>query len=529
MPTLRPSTYFLQDAIRRGLAAIVARLDREAAWRPFFFLHLRPQPRLEHQIWDLGDMCGRYVDAFILGRQVTGCDAYREEEQALRSLLHQGCDPYANPFMAGRMLLAFVDEFLQDPGRETRQRVEDLVALIRSKMTFENDYAYYFKAPAGWTSMSQPVFGDFAPYPTYPLGGVVLALARYLQEADSPAGADLIQRLVRFSLDHSGVFDPEGRFQGHTHSGGILTAAAGILRWAILQGDQPTIARMKNAFDWMLRFSSSWGWVPDGLGKDQASCETCAITDAIHLGLLLARHVDPAYYDIIERFARNQLLENQYLRPDLALPAEDHTQREAAARALLGSWASWSLPNSLDNALSGVEGCCLGAGIRGCFLVWDNSLVERDGQVLVNMAFSRNSPWVEVVSHLPYQGRLEIFVHQALPVLRVRLPPETPPGQTRVAVNGQLRPQIQARDHYLECNRLNRGDRISIEYPLPEKDVTEEVSGNRYAVRWRGATVVGIQPRGRRYPLFERDWLKPGEPPVGECLYQRQAGGPVHW
>src|SRR6185295_11704458 len=95
-PGLKPQTAFLQDAILRGFSAIEARLDREKACRPFFYVRLQPKPQLEHQIWDLGDMCSRYVDAFILGRQVTGCSDYRQEERALRDLLHTGCDPFAN-------------------------------------------------------------------------------------------------------------------------------------------------------------------------------------------------------------------------------------------------------------------------------------------------------------------------------------------------------------------------------------------------------------------------------------------------
>lgn len=529
MPELRPETYFLQNAVIRGLGAIAARLDRNEGCRPFFLLHLRPEPRLEHQIWDLGDMCSRYVDALILGRQMTGCTAYQEEERCLRDLLHHHCDPFANPFMAGRMLITFVDEYLQEPSQENRKRVDDLIARIISKLTFESDYAFYFKAPAGWSSMKQPVFGNYTPYPTYPLGGVVLALSRFVQSVDSSSGEDLLDRLCRFILDVSGTFDPNGRFQGHTHSGGILTAASGILRRAIHQGDSPVMGRMKNAFDWTREYSSSWGWVPDGLGDTaHPSSETCSITDAIHLGLLIAKHIDANYYDIVERYARNQLMENQFLRPELAVPQGNHSQREAVTKALYGSWASWSLPNSLDNGLNAVEGCCLGSGIRGCYLVWEYAVTKEAGTVMVNMAFSRNSPWIEVISYQPYQGRLDILVNNA-PVLRVRIPGTVKEADLRISVDGKPVPSGRLTNRYLEFRGLEKGNRIRVEYPLLEQRSSEEVSGNIYEAHWRGNTVIGIRPEGQLYLLFQRKWMEREDAPLSDCPYSGQEEGPVHW
>ncbi len=527
-PGLKPQTAFLQEAILRGFSAIEARLDREQACRPFFYVRLQPKPQLEHQIWDLGDMCSRYVDAFILGRQVTGCGDYRQEEQALRGLLHTGCDPFANPFMAGRMLITLVDEYLQGPDAENLARIHKLIPLIKNKLTFENDYAFHFKAPEGWTSMEKPIFGHFTPYPTYPLGGVVLALSRFVESVDSPESEDLLKRLSKFILDVSGTFDEMGRFKGHTHSGGILTAAVGVLRWALRQQDARTIQKMKNTFDWCCKYSSSWGWVPDDLGRDGASCETCALVDAIHLGLLIARHVDPSYYGIIERYARNQLMENQFIKTDRMVPQGDDPLRKHIVRAVHGSWASYSLPNCLDNGLMGIEGCCLGAGIRGCYLVWEQAITRDAGKVMVNMAFSRNSPWVEVISHRPYAGKIDIRIHDA-PKLLVRTPEWVSKKDLRVFVNEQPVEAVIGGNRSIEFTGLQKGASIQIEYPLSLRDSSEEVSGQAYHVRWKGDAVIGIQPKGKLYPLYEREWMTSPNTPFNHWPYDSQMGGPVHW
>ncbi len=524
----RPKTYFLQEAVDRGLESIANRLDQADQFRPYFLMHLSPAPFLEHHIWDLGDMCGRFTDAFILGRQMTGFSAYTTEEQALRRWLPQ-CDPYLNPFMAGRMLLAFVDEYLQEPTTAHRKQVDDLVAVISSKMTHEADYAYYFRHPDGWKTVNDAVFGDFNGYPTFPLGGIMLGLARYTEAAEAPESEGLLGKLCRFVLNVSGTFEQDGRYLGHTHSGGILTAAVGIMRWAIRRNDTKVIEQMKNSFDWTMKHSSTWGWVPDGLGPDHASCESCSITDALHLGLLIARHLDPSYYGVIERYARNQLLENQFLHPERMLPSSPFPGKEKITNALYGSWASWSFPHSLDNCTASVEGCCLGAGIRGCFLVWDHVVSKEGDIVTVNMALSRNSPWVEVIGYQPYKGRMDLVIHDA-PDLHVRIPEWVDVEELRVTTGEKSYPYHFISDHYIQLQGLKQGENVRLEYPLCRKQTDEKVSGQTYNVQWRGDTVVSIKPEGQIYPLFERSWMEKDETPVEPGQpYQQQLGGPVHW
>ncbi|REE66970.1 hypothetical protein A8990_14622 [Paenibacillus taihuensis] len=527
----RPKTYFLQEAIERGFSAIANRLDREQNYRPYFLLRLKPQPQLEHHIWDLGDMCSRFTDAYLLGRPVTGSAAFKEEEEALRAMLDT-CDPFLNPFMAGRMLLAYVDLYLDSPSTERREAVEKLAASIRDNVQHEEDYSYWFKNADGWNTMEHAVFGDFNGYPTFPLGGIMLALARFTESAEAPDCEDLLDRMCRFVLNVSGTFEADGRYQGHTHSGGILTAAVAIMRRALRKNDTAIIDQMKNVFDWTLRFSSKWGWVPDGVGPDDASCESCTITDAIHLGLLIARHIDESYYAILERFARNQLLENQFVHTDPMLPQGEFPEKPIFERALYGSWASWSKPGSLDNCIESVEGCCLGAGIRACYLLWDDIVTKRDGVVSVNMALSRNSQWVEVVSYQPYEGKLELHVHEAAEALRVRMPDWVVREDAVLTVDGEARPIVtdETANGYIRLEGLQAGQLVQLLYPLTTVEAIERVSGRDYKVRWRGDTVLSVTPSGQIYPLYQRKWMEQDSAPMTQGIpYAEQRGGNVHW
>ena len=266
----------------------------------------------------------------------------------------------------------------------------------------------------------------------------------------------------------------------------------------------------------------------DGLGSPGPSCESRSVADALHLVLLAARHVDPSYYAVAERFARNQLLENQYRMPDRALPG-DFPGRAAIARALDGSWASWSQPNSLDNGLESVAGCCLGAGIAACCMVWDHAIEPTPDAVRVNMAFSRNSKWAEVISYLPYSGRIDVLMHVGANLL-VRLPDRVAFSQVQVSRDGRPGECSMTQDGYIDIPQVAQGQRISIGFPLIIRETEESVAGQNYHVRWRGDTVTGVEPKGARYPIFERTWMETDQPPIASSPpFSGRLGGPVHW
>ena len=302
-----------------------------------------------------------------------------------------------------------------------------------------------------------------------------------------------------------------------------------MMRWAIWRGDHQLIQKMKNTCDWTLQHSSSWGWVPDGLGS-AGSCETCSLTDALHLAALVARHLNPAYYEIVERYARNQLLENQILKPEPFFSPEDSPQKQAVAQALRGSWAAYARPNSLDgHEQKNFEGCCLGSGIRGGCLVWEHILEKRADEIRVNLALSRNSPWLEVIGYQPYRGRLDLIIHDAAKV-SVRIPSWVLKNQLQITVQDRTANVNFSPEHYVKLDGLKKGDRVRIIYPLLQEESTEMIMGHNYQARWRGDTLVEIEPKGQIYPLYLRREMESDQVPmISGRPYEKTAGRPVPW
>ena len=50
--------------------------------------------------------------------------------------------------------------------------------------------------------------------------------------------------------------------------------------------------------------------------------------------------------------------------------------------------------------------------------------------------------------------------------------------------------------------KLSSGDRIEVRFPLEERVTEERIKDMTCRLRWRGNHVVGIDPPGRKWPLF---------------------------
>ena len=529
-----PRTYFLQEAAELVQANILARLDPELGAQPYFRLDFGGvPPEARHASWDYCDMAGRFVDALILVRQMTGSRDGLDSEQQLRAFLLKRANPRdglmydaeapwsryaADMFCQGRALIGLVSWYLQTHDRAVEATIERLVAGLSRIAVHRDDYCFY---PHDLWIEDRWVEGGLwkgrAPgYSVQQVNG----LARYAAATGSPAALELAGKLARYFVYHSGAVAADGSFRGHTHSGGILPSTAGILRYALLVGDTALIEWSRRVYEYARGCSSSFGWVPDGVGFDPQSypfagtCETCALVDMLELALLLSDAGIGDYYDDVECYARNQFLENQILDVDQVVDAATRQQSSTPVdRIIHGSFESTARPNSL---LSGpepmLEGCCTGAAGRGCFQVWDRAVVERPEGVFINLRFSRETPWAGIVSFEPYRGELALTVKQRRPFF-VRVPTWADRARVRLAVDGAERP-AQWRGAYLALGPAAPGEQWLISYPQRRQEHEELIAGQRYAVRWRGNTVTRIDPAGTRYPIFRRAAFETSEAPT---------------
>jgi hypothetical protein len=176
----------------------------------------------------------------------------------------------------------------------------------------------------------------------------------------------------------------------------------------------------------------------------------------------------------------------------------------------VGSFWGWMRPNEglrVDETPDGpklspssIMHCCTANGARTLYCAWDQIVTEQDGLVRVNLLLNRASPWLDVDSYLPVEGKVVLHIKRASRVA-VRVPEWCVPFEVDVAVGDETRrPHVEGR--YVHVDDLTPGDRVALEFPVPERTLRRTIAGQTYELRLRGSNVVAIEPQGVACPLY---------------------------
>ncbi len=560
-PHVRPDRW-LENAASLAMSALLARLDLERGARPFFWVNYDP-PQASHSYWDFNDIAGRYVDGLVLARAMTGRQDGAQAEAHLREFLWAQQDPadglFYNPegedaadaemdkyrldaqalarprhvdlFCQRAPLLAMVT-LLAAGDESVRPRLERMVRGLRAIGERQGDEISF--PTYRWAGVLRPEWRAASDPPASWLGyryALLTPLARYVELTDDDEAADLALGLAHTYMRHGDV-PADGRFRGNTHSGGILPTLAGIARLGVWAGDQEMVEWVHRAYRWVREQTPDFGFIVDGFGLEgffATTSETCALTDLLHLAIVLTEAGAGDYWGDIERYARNQLLENQYRDAETIrrlLPGIS----EPVLAMLQGGFECAAQPNSILT-WHGAEGCCIGGGLRALYLVWRAALAETEEEVRVNLGCSRSTPTVEVVGHEPWAGRVEVRVRMPRRVL-IRLPEGIARGEARASVDG--RPvDVIWQGRWAVFAGLGAGQVAELAYPLKGSTRDYPIAGQVYRGEWRGSTLVEMQPAGSRYPIYDRRALVAGEDPVagllGQAMSAPGAPMPVLW
>jgi DUF1680 family protein len=529
----RPPALF-EAAARRAQDGLLARLNPAAAYRPRFLLDLNGEgARLVHDdYWDGVDLAGRTIDALIRLRRIVGGTASDAELQVRNYFLARQGDlglfhgegddatAVADSFSQSRALLGLTTLFASTGDAEIETRLHGLIDGLAQIAVSEEDYSYfpgraYRGAWLDYGLMKEEAYDHLDNYGY--ASQVALPLMEYHALAGHRPALDLAGRLLRHFVGHSGLVDGEGRFVGETHAAGYLGMGIAAVRYGVATGDESYVAWADRLYRWVRANSSEFGWVPGPLGlgpsyfarwydaPQRRTCETCSLADMLNLAILLAARGHPEYWDDVERYARNQLLQNQFGSAEAVLSAEacEHVPPDVQ-RALAGAWESFALPYRLlarPDDRRFVEGCCSGAGARALSLIWEHGLEQRGPVLYAHLGLSRGGPLATVTSHEPAAGRLDV-VPRADTALRLRVPSWATPDSVTVWIDGVER-DAPWEGGYVVVDAVPAGSRVSLRYGLAERTEAFTVNDETTLAHWRGGTVVDVDPDRGPVPIYQ--------------------------
>ena len=150
-----------------------------------------------------------------------------------------------------------------------------------------------------------------------------------------------------------------------------------------------------------------------------------------------------------------------------------------------------SRTNPAAEKLIDISGCCAPSGIKALYLIWNNIVTKDDKGVWVNLAFNRDTKWAKVISYIPYQGRVDILVHEPAPI-HIRIPGWVSQDDVKLLIDGEEK-RCEWENSYVICKYAIAGQELSIRYPLSKFNGVEILAGIPYSITWLGDAVVSVR------------------------------------
>jgi hypothetical protein len=471
-------------------------------------------------------------------------------------------EDFANPYGNARLLIAMWAWYQRDANPLWLQRMKNIgQGLIKIAINKE-DYAYYpesrmgeaFSYPAsGWKNTDEPAEqdaeGDVGDSNIFMYHcGPIRAMSLLYQATGEKQFIDFARQLVNFVMKPKfwGIKDEplalNGQENAHwtSHFPGHMDTFRALLDFAVVTND----LRIK---DFVRRgYEYTRNYLPMGIGYIpwviRVRCG-CSQPRLLGLAIQLCDAGLGDYWDDIDRYVRNhavetQALDDHWLRqnaenaPAHHVHAPQETDDHTIDRALGGFMAMGDPTVSSKVVKTG--GCCNSNCSQGLYFAWESIVRFANHSATINLLLNRASPWLDIESHLPYQGKVVIRNKQARRAF-VRIPLWVNRQQLRITVNGENRAAIWI-DARLFIDSLNPHDTIEITFPVEERvekhTVMERCEGvethggkertiytvapTTYTCTFRGNTLVDITPRSREggYPLYRRDHMRQDKAPT---------------
>ncbi|MFA6175329.1 MAG: hypothetical protein WC765_01975 [Phycisphaerae bacterium] len=542
--------FYLRKQIELGLNFLTYNVDSKRGCLPYFATIFDCDPAENHHDWpDFIDLSARYIEAFIMARGVLNITMPSDVEIALKKLLLSYSNENDGLFYRPKLPIPYFSTIFQryynehvaelfDQGRAlwgllawvsdsndhfVHITIEQMTKRLLELMICRENYGYFCK------SQFEPDYKPITdinpmPHQLYYTGTLIHPLVLIHNITGDTAAIEIAQRAANFFISHSNYFAEDGswicssgtaweaQLDGHAHA--RLATLAGIITLGIKTNQKQMIDWAKQSYDWYIRnYCSSLGWCPEFIGrfdiKDE-DCETCTVMDAIQCALALTEAGFFEYYELVEKFTRNQLWENQLTDTSFFKNNIQKTDNESScfnnvAQKVLGGFAGWAAPNDLiGNSIyaNRLMNCCGPSGIKSMCLVWNNIYKLEENDLYLNILMERNDKIIEIKNCQPDNGLLT-----CIPNIQCNLYIKCRSWMNLKKINVKINNQIQtpeAQPGYLVIKNVKPNDLVSINYNIEDRQETSKFNGRTYTASWRGDTVIDISPSGQHKPFYQK-------------------------
>jgi hypothetical protein len=315
-----------------------------------------------------------------------------------------------------------------------------------------------------------------------------------------------------------------GIFAGHFH--GNTQPLCALLDYAMITNDDWVKQVVREAYDHAIRegvmrmgWFPAWIMPPGGL-----KYEFNAFSTPDDIPMLLVKLSDAGlgdYWDDLDYILRNHFTEQQFVDLDLMKRISDGgPENEALLRRFWGGYTQGGL-TKLTTAIFGGNSEVYSQAL---YYAWHGITRLDKGVATVNLLLNRVSPWMDINSYIPYEGKV-VLHNKTVRTALVRIPSWVRLDEVRSFVGNKV-VDVSHTGRFLVFEGLKASDEIRLELPMREREDEYTIHGKKFKVRFRGSTVIDIQPRDTgfrsphatnittEYPIYQRERFRSGQAPM---------------
>jgi hypothetical protein len=561
-----PDTLDLAQRAGYGLNYFFGILNDDLNYEMYFggtMRHLYPH------ITSLGACQDKALEAIAFERLMTGSEADLDREGAMvdRMLAMFGPDglhwvdedsskkpwmkidePFVMVHGQGRIMRAMIAWYQITGDPIWKRKIDGLVEGIDKIAVHKEDYAYipifgfyeedYFRScytKDGWKDTHEPVNekegeeGSLFNHQAHLPG----ALATWYQLTGNKQALKLSGELVRFYTkpqfwadfedpSNEVVGKEHAHWVGHLH--GHVNCLRAILEYAIAADDPRLKDFVRDGYEWTRHVGfARIGYVGDNQG--------CGCARLIGLAVKLSEAGIGDYWEDVDKYIRNLGTEQQFTPEDLPFMRTVCGQQKAPPEGEEGVTYQ-GMPDRIVGAYGGRTAktthwlCCGTHGNMGLFYAWDATLRFKDGVARVNLLLNRASPWLQIDSYLPYEGKVVLKNRSAHTIL-LRIPNWADKNQVTCRL-GEASLQLEWDGQYVRLENLNGGEQLTVAFPMKEWTAEYNIpllggANDDFGVPGE-KSLAEVPPRAIHRCHFLGNTLIEIDPPLmpGEPVFQRK-------
>ena len=543
-----PDTLDLAERARLMVHGLTSFLEPDT-FTPYCHGFFNLQPPFQTDYFSVGAMCwGKIAEAMIMTRLMSGSMENLDiEEQSLRGMI-AFIDEDINVTPESCIMLALMDLHQLRPDPALVKTMAEIAEIHRQRAKISGDMAYTYGGPPTYLADFDNKIGQTG----YLMDGLiqgraVRSLARYYDVSGDKSYLDLAIQFKNYFMQPK-HWEPEAEpkvvvsaehahFKGEFHS--YTQFYMGCLWLVELTGDMHLAQFVRDGYEYLRNL---------GIARIGLLGETCSTGDMIYIAAKLSDLGIGDYWEDVDCYVRNQLAEAQITDTKLlkevvaTMPKAYHDEPalEDTSNTIdrhLGLYLSDGAHPTRIPAYSLVRViCCQGNPPLGLYVAWEGIVRCQDDAAQVNLLLNRASPWLDIDSYLPYEGKV-VIRNKTAKRISVRIPMWVNETAVKCKVNGKKASMFWI-GRYLVFDNVAGKDAITIEFPVVETQETYtlkwkdsdfwfegtspsywwEPKPTLYTLTMRGNTLVDINPRskGPGYPLYQRDEMKADQAPMIE-------------